>query len=775
MRIILALMLSTAAQSPVMAKSRVYKETAPEAENWHATSMEASAVLGEIKLQQSDVSGARDTFRDSLNSSTRVYDPRSPIMGLNLYRSAELALIKGEIATARHHLDILIHRFPDSEWSAKGRGLLDAISASGKYADGADTPLEPVSDSAHPEARLGLIQAAVKSGRLETALGLCEGFVRAYPEHPLKAEVVVLAGALELEMGRPREAAETLRRGMAQARDSELRAKAAYLLGGAAFTQDDCKTVENIGGGSGKWQAQAQVWKAACANRDGRRQNAAAAYRTFVESPHESPIKAYAYAALGADWERQGRSAQALATMKRASASAERWSMTSLAASLELTQANLLYNLKDFTSAAQAYGNFASTRFGHPQTPFALYQRGLSLRRSGSRSAAVAAFQQLTAMPSESSYTSGAHLQLGQLYAELGENAKAVENYGRVEGSESLPLIAQVHYNNKRYKDAIPLYWKYLENAPKNARSSEIEELLLTSYWMGDRENPGLYKAAALYPNHPIVAHIRWELGAKAYKRGDYREAADLFARFEAENPASAHLVESLFYRAECLAKLGQPQAAAELYRKIFLRFPESAQAKQSSFKMGAAFYDAGDYQASADAYARVTNGKDAADAAFNRALALDKAGRKGGALAAYERLLTQFPRYEKAGWAWFKVGEMRQALGHLKPAMAAYQKATVNRTQAMFNIGRCAERLRLAATARKAYEKLLIMGPAADPFRLQGLLRLGLIYEINNQPLKAMKLYGEILKRAPHGEVFQHARKRVQILTADGSLLSRR
>jgi hypothetical protein len=43
-------------------------DEAPKRQIWHSMSMEASAILGEMKFQYGDFSGAQETFRDSLNS-----------------------------------------------------------------------------------------------------------------------------------------------------------------------------------------------------------------------------------------------------------------------------------------------------------------------------------------------------------------------------------------------------------------------------------------------------------------------------------------------------------------------------------------------------------------------------------------------------------------------------------------------------------------------------------------------------------------------------------
>src|SRR4051812_42149936 len=75
----------------------------PEKENWSELNMEAQAIMGELKYQHGDMSGARDTFKDSLNESTRLNAPQGQVMALDLFRTGELASRKGDFDAARRH------------------------------------------------------------------------------------------------------------------------------------------------------------------------------------------------------------------------------------------------------------------------------------------------------------------------------------------------------------------------------------------------------------------------------------------------------------------------------------------------------------------------------------------------------------------------------------------------------------------------------------------------------------------------------------------------
>ncbi|MDO8756486.1 MAG: hypothetical protein Q7J64_00595, partial [Elusimicrobiota bacterium] len=75
----------------------------------------------------------------------------------------------------------------------------------------------------------------------------------------------------------------------------------------------------------------------------------------------------------------------------------------------------------------------------------------------------------------------------------------------------------------------------------------------------------------------------------------------------------------------------------------------------------------------------------------------------------------------------------------------------------------------------KNAYERLRALGPKDDPPRLSGLLRLGLMLELEDNPQSAAPLYMEVLKNSERrSQTFETARKRLESLTSDKSLIKR-
>jgi TolA-binding protein len=767
-------------------------EEAPSRDGFNSMNMEAQAVMGELQLQAGDVGGARQTFQKSLDLGTMVRGPRAEVAAQSHYRSAEISLSKGEYADARRNLEILIQRYPETEWAAKGRDLLAAMPDNRATATAeADEPYVPAMASSSAEEALARLRAAIDEGRTEAALAEAYDFHRRYPSRPENGEVNLAAGALHLRRG---EAAKAVRflKPLAAGSDPALKSKALHLIGAALATlgldEATLKIVPEVdaAGTADRWLALAQIWRAAAEDRMGRREEASEHYRAVSASGQDSPVKAYALAAIAADWDRKGKVDRARDALKRAGDAAAKWGLIELRESAALSEANLLLRARKLDEAQKAYQDFAARFPDSPLRAQALYQRGLCLKRLERPEDAAAVFEDLATRHPASAYASDAHLQLGQLYTELGQSDKALGHYrlmGRTSEAqdadrEALLLMAQVHYNKKRWAEAIPLYKKYLEGAVPGPKTKEVEGLLLVATWQNNKEDPELPGLVAKYPNHQLAAQIRWDLAAKAYRKQDWDLAEQLFKKHIEDNPHASNIGDARYYRAESLRQLHRTEEAAGAYRKFMALHPKHPRVRDAAMALGAMLYEAGDASGAAAAYGKVGGtGADAADAAFNRALAIAKVGNERNTEKAWAGFATKFPRHEKASWAWAQAAKLREDRSDLAGAADAYARATGKneRMKALYALGRLQERRKKPREAKNAYERLKALGPKDDTARLSGLLRLGLMLELEDKPNSAAPLYAEVLRNADKsGATFETARKRLESLSSDKSLIKK-
>ncbi len=778
------------AASAARAASPKYKaaEDAPSRDGWNSMNMEAQAVMGELQLQAGDVGGAQKTYQRTLDLGMKSRGgPKAEVAAQSHYRSAEIALSKGEYADARRNLEILIQRYPETEWAEKGRRLMSAMPDNGPAAAPvADEPYVPAMASSSAEEALGRLRAAVDENRVEAALAEAYDFHRRYPSRPENAEVNLAAGALHLRRG---EAARAVRflKPIAAGSDPLLKSKALHLIGAALATlgldEATLKLVPEVDAANApdRWLALAQIWRAAAEERMGKREEAAEHYRSVSASGQDSPVKAYAVAAIAADWDRKGKPDRARDALKRAGESAAKWGLVDLRESTALSEANLLLRARKLDEAQKSYQDFAARFPDSPLRAQALYQRGLCLKKLERPEDAATVFEDLATRHPNSAYAADAHLQLGQLYTETGRSEKALTHY-RLMGNtseaqdadrEALLLMAQVHYNKKRWAEAMPLYKKYLEGAAPGPKTKEVEGLLLVATWQNNKEDPDLPALVAKYPNHQLAAQIRWDLAAKAYKKQDWDSAEQLFRKHIEDNPHASNIADARYYRAESLRQLHRTEDAAAAYRKFLAAHPNHPRAKDAAMTLGAMLYEEGDASGAAAAYAKVGG----SDAAYNRALALAKSGKERDAEKAWAGFTAKYPKHEKASWAWAQLARLREDRGELAGAADAYAHATgtEERMKALYALGRLQEKRKKVREAKNAYERLRALLPKNDAARLSGLLRLGLMLELEDKPHDAAPLYADVLRNSERGsQTFETARKRLESLSGDKSLIKR-
>jgi TolA-binding protein len=585
------------------------RDDAPSRDGWSALNMEAQAVMGELKLQQGDLRGARDTYTRSLELGAKVRGPKDEVAAQGHYRSAELALGDGEYGEARRHLELLVQRYPSTDWAERARRLLSALPGEAPAAKAApDAPFVPALPSASPEEALARLRGALDGGAHEAALAEAHDFLRRHPARAEAPEVELAAAGLHLRRGEAARAVRLLKPLLASS-DRALRAKAVHLLGAALTAVGLDEAVLQLvpaadpASASDRWTALSQAWRAGALERLGRRDEAAELYRAVAASGHDSPLRAYALGAIAADWDRAGKTARALDSLARADAEAVKWGLHALAESLELSRAALLERSRRLEEAQAAYGDFAARRRESPLAAKALYHRGLCLKRLGREAAALDCFRELAETHPGSAYAADAHLQLGQLYTALDRPDEAMTHYRRMAKSseakdadrEALLLMAQVHYNAKRWDKAAPLYRRWLEGAPDDAKTAEVAGLLLVSVWHADRTSPELPALAAKAPRHPLVAQIRWDLAAAAYKAGDWAGAERLFREQIEAAPRDARTGDARFHRAEALRQLGRAGEAAEAYQRFLDAHPAHARRSEAAMRLGEILYAAND------------------------------------------------------------------------------------------------------------------------------------------------------------------------------------
>lgn len=703
-------------------------------ESWHATSLEAKALRGELNYQMNDMGSAKENFDQSLDASVRYDGAEGEVVAFDLYRTAELALRRGDRARARQSLEILVGRFSGSDWARKASGALARLDEAERGPSRPRKSGRP-DESLRPVVLLSSIQESLRGGRDAEALKLCGRFLDRFERHDSASEIRLLEAALRLRAG-DRGAASDLK--ALAGKGGPVSEKAAYLLAAVESQKADASAVEGMipepkpGRSVGEWTLRGQVWRGLSFFKAGDLAASARAYRHVLQVPGDSPAKAYALAALGRAQHRAGRPAKALELWREASVQAKAAGLSNLDGYLSLATAHGLQAAGDTGGALAAYTAFLKAHPAHPVRDEALFFYGMTLKRNGKRDKALTIFKELTNL-TQTGYLSRALLQAGQIHYSRGEADKAAASYermrkaaepGSTEEKEALLLSAQCRYNTKRYAEAAADYRRILEAFPGDERSREVENLLLTSLWYAARDGvvdlESLEAAVQAHPRHPVTAHIRWRLGLGLLSAGRAEAAAGQYRRLIEDFPGSKYAPGARHQLGRSLLAMGKGREAAAAFRAVLENHASGPYARPSAQLLGAALALSGDSRAAAGAFrdflGRKDAGKDREGAMFGLAEALRRASDSRSAVAAYETLLKLFP-------------------GTAHAAAARYQA------------GLLLEKGRRTDEAKAHYQALRAVSPAWEPHRLGGMLRLGLLWELEGKVQGALKVYTEVVK----------------------------
>ncbi|MBI4057475.1 MAG: tetratricopeptide repeat protein, partial [Elusimicrobia bacterium] len=203
-----------------------------DASHWKEFTMEAYSQLGEFLFQEKSYEPAKNVYQESLHTSTQLLEPTQSWVALDLYRVAQLDAQQGRLQDAEKHLDILIHRYPSSQWIPPAKELLNLIRKKVGTEEGKKVPTQnmPLEDESF--LILQHLWLTVMQSQWAEALQLSNQFLEKYFQHPASQEVRLLQATLLWKQGQSDSAQKILEGLWEQSKNSEFRNKILYLLGG---------------------------------------------------------------------------------------------------------------------------------------------------------------------------------------------------------------------------------------------------------------------------------------------------------------------------------------------------------------------------------------------------------------------------------------------------------------------------------------------------------------------------------------------------------------
>ena len=246
-------------------------------------------------------------------------------------------------------------------------------------------------------------------------------------------------------------------------------------------------------------------------------------------------------------------------------------------------------------------------------------------------------------------------------------------------------------YGVRRWDDAAESFEKLLDRYPTSSFAGEAARMLGETYAaLGDyrRAEQANERARALgTASAELGGEVAFQQGYQAYERGDYAQAARQLQQIYEDDPRGPRAGEALFWAAEASFQEGQRGSVAALGRaetlfNDFLRqFPDHRQQDAARYALAWTLFKRGDYARAANAFERflASYRPDSeivpytTDARLRLADAYFALKRFDEAVATYQRI--EDTTIGGADYALFQIGQAQANAGRTEEAVAAYDR----------------------------------------------------------------------------------------------------
>ena len=472
-------------------------------------------------------------------------------------------------------------------------------------------------------------------------------------------------------------------------------------------------------------------------------------------------------------------------------------------------------NLNNFQ---EAVGYYERAAMGYPNTqtaPIALNAVAYTQIQLGRPEDAIKFFELLAARYPGSTYTQGLGLTVAEVYYELGEYQRAINEIERRlpnlqgESVDRAQLLLAESYNQQRDSDqAIIYYRRFTEN---NQNSPLYRNALYGLAWNYHREgayqwaaenfgllaNDGVrdeltgkalyyqavntklngqdYEAFELFKqaseNHQgseIADHMLYELGITAYELRMWPEARDAFTRLLNDYPNSDLRGDAFYRRGSVFVALGDFDGALSNFdRAVALEAAPPSLKQDVLFQKAWLQYRNENYQASAPSFMRLHEQNGASDLGAESLFWAAESYNQLGDLTLATRLFQQYLRnhsrgkhadaaHYALGWTYFKQGSYESAISEFQRFLANYQGVddfVPYRTDALLRLGDSYYALKRYPEAIRTYSR--IGGEDGNDYALY---QIGQAYYNAGEPFESITTFRRLISVFPQSDWVEEA-----------------
>lgn len=639
------------------------------------------ALFAAPALAQPDPAGAEIAFADAYAlfdarlfgeaerafATFRAAYPNDPLTPDALFYGGEAALAVGDDATAAQLLADFRARYPAHPLAPRARlALGEYYFATEQYDRALDALSEALEEEQPPEdaarALLLMGQTSLRQDRPDAALAYLGRVSAEYPRSLAAPQALYAVGFAEFERGRYAEAADAF--GQLASRYSRtpedrrvgLALTDAYLRTGQydrAITEGERRLPDL----SGPTHDRALFLLGEAALRLDRLTEAEAYFAQIDATGLYARRARFGQARIAWEQENWTNAADNYSAVRQ-------WPETDfddLAAEATYYEGLALKRLGQIDEAAR---RLEAVHLRRPESPFAdaaLFERGFLLYGVRRWDEAAQSFDQLLERYPTSAFAGEAARMLGETYAALGDYRKAQRANERAEalGTASAELSGEVAFQQGynlylagQYAEAASQLQRIFQRNPSGPRAGEtLFWAAEASFQEGQAGNAAaLQRAETLFadflqkfPDHRQQDAARYALAWTLFKRGDYARAATAFERFLASYRPGSEIVP---YTTDARLRLADAYFALKRFDDAIVTYQ-----RIEDTTVGGADY-----------------------ALFQIGQAHGNAGRAAQAVAAYDRLLSQYPESSLRAQAQYAKGALAFQQGNYDRAIADYR-----------------------------------------------------------------------------------------------------
>lgn len=652
--------------------------------------------------------------------------------------------------------------------------------------------------SVAPASHYKMAWCQYQLGDHQQAVGALDGFLNLYPADSLAKNAHYLKGIALLDLKKTGEALRAFQNVVDLAPSSEVAEQALFMILRAEYAQGNFNNIltsyqfifKNLPPAGSKWRALsllyvAEAYMAINLVEDARNiyNTIARIYPNDVSTLYAQEGLVWCYSASG-ETEAAARAREKLKTLKAAFPDAQQPGGED---ALALADSN--FNRKDYEKAYQLYEAFASENPDSPYAAAALHRAGLSLYRLRYYSQAVETWSRLFRKYPDAPETEPADFQIADILFRAQKYTEAAGAYERIltryPKSPQLPLawlrMAQVRYSLKQDGQALEQAKLAVSNFPLAPEATDAFDLAEAVF---DR-SPGLDFAAwlgglaARTPPDRTSGEALFRLGRRLFEKKDYPGAISGLKKFSVNYIDHPQIKDAQFYLGEAYFQSGDMHNAAGVFDRFARNYQEAKEHAVALFRLGNAYYNQKKHVEAAEAYSRLVSlypeSQYIKPALFNLALCFKTTGAVDKAEATYRKYYNLTGKSDDSLGALWEIYNIQKTRGDLSGALKSltqiYGEAEGkdDGLEAMYYMGELSSDNHQAEEARDYWERLGKQEPLFSAWRLQGLVKLGELYEAEKNYQEAARVYDDIARNSRKPEFAGAAAGRAKALREMG------